>query len=127
MPREERRRHVRLGVGTEVEYTPSEGSATVRVSTETRNISPLGLRLVVFERLPVGKPVSITINLPRCGLLGLRPRKKVHANGKVIWVNLLKVGDSHSEHAWEIGLEFTRIAPLDMALISRYMRSRRRR
>ena len=100
---------------------------TIRVSTQARNISPLGMRIIVFEKIPVHQHLNVALSLPRRGLQRLRPQKTFQAKGNVIWINHLKVGEHHSEHAWEIGIEFTHIGDAARTYIARYMARRKTR
>lgn len=96
---EEKRRFFRLDVSAEVHWTKSQSISEASLSSvsETRNLSPLGLCLVLYDRLRQGDILTLEIALPSGTVIKCR--------GEVRWIREFEAAARKSRLLYDVGLE----------------------
>lgn len=94
---EERRRYLRLTTPINVRFLV-QGKDKI-LQTMSKDISALGIRVEIKEKLEPQTTLDMVLELPRAA-------NPVHAIGKVIWIKRLTLEDNSS---YDAGIEFTKI------------------
>ncbi|MGE5197847.1 MAG: PilZ domain-containing protein [Deltaproteobacteria bacterium] len=127
-----KRRAARLSLGEQVEYVVLDKSEYGQCSTESKDISSLGICIIGFEKLKVGDVLGLAFAIPRPALFKPKRKQFLTARGKVVWINGLRIGNKRTDMAFEMGIEFIhinaedrdRIQKLVSAKILRFARRR---
>jgi hypothetical protein len=122
----ERRKFKRLSFGAAVDYAATGRAPDGFVSTSSKNLSTGGVCIITFEQLNVGDVIDMRIALPRFAFLGKRFERYLYAQGRVIWTNALRIGDTRTPAAYESGVDIFNMDASARALIHRFTQARLR-
>jgi len=109
----ERRRFPRLNLSVDIEYSVIGKKQSSRSEGVTKNISPGGICVIVYEKIDIGDTLSLVINLPG----GERP---IQTEGRVVWLGDFILSDE-KRSSWDAGVEFTGISEEDSQRLSKYV------
>jgi len=110
----ERRRFPRLPFNAEVEYAVSEQEEAELFTTESKNISLVGIRIIVFERLEQGAILDLKFPLPQLN-------KFIITKGRVAWIRELTIRKKKVGSVYEAGIEFINIKDTDIQELDKYL------
>ena len=111
MPNEERREFIRLNASVDVQYTILEKtSPSGGAGVSSRNISAGGLCLIVYEDVPVGSLLALSVYFPDLDF-------PIICKGKVAWSKAFAVADEEKKR-YDIGVEFVDISDEDRQKIN---------
>ena len=113
----ERRRFPRLALNAEVEYAVSEQEEAELFTTESRNISAVGVCIIVFERLEQGAILDLKFPLPQLN-------KFIITKGRVAWIRELTIRNKKVGMVYEAGIEFINIKDTDRGELEKYILGR---
>lgn len=105
---EERRKFPRLSYPCKLIFSSAQSKEAYVGHTE--NISAAGLRVILQENLAINAPVGVEL------LVG---KKKIKAEGRVVWVLDIKSVGTDEPVLFDTGIEFTRIAVEDKQFLAR--------
>ena len=108
----ERRRYPRLP-GTVVDYFPI-GEDTLKKTSFTENISPVGICFLADEDIKIDTHLSLKIHLP--GSKGA-----IEAKGKVVWTKISSFLSVEKRKHYDIGAEIIEISEEDRLAIWEYI------
>lgn len=96
---EEKRKFFRLDVSTEVHWTksPSLSEPPLSSTNSSLNISPLGICLLLYDRLNEGDVLSLEIVLPTGTVVKCR--------GQVRWIKEFELAGHRRRLVYDVGLE----------------------
>jgi hypothetical protein len=115
MEGQDRRRSPRSDLRVLVEYAVIGYGPTKSFSTGIRNISKVGVCLVVFQSLEMGQMIALTFSLPELD-------KSITVEGKVVRINQFKSADMQAmEAVYEVGAEFMQASAEDIEFIEKYV------
>jgi c-di-GMP-binding flagellar brake protein YcgR len=113
----ERRRFPRLALNAEVEYAVSKQEEAELFTTESRNISSVGVCIIVFERLEQGAILDLKFPLPQLN-------KFIITKGRVAWIRELTIRKKKVGMVYEAGIEFINIKDTDREKLEKYILGR---
>ena len=108
----ERRQFPRLAATVDIGYNILD-KKQAEEKTVTKNISSGGICLIVYEKIPIGTPLALSLHISDINCT-------IKAKGKVIWSSYFTVGQDKRER-YDLGIEFTEIAESDRQKISQYV------
>jgi len=110
---EERRRFPRLDSSLGVEWQRiTEGPESAR-SDVAKNISSLGLCMIVYEKLEVGDQLSLSIELP--------DKRIILTTGRVAWSRAFQLPGQAAPVNYDIGIEFLDIKQEDRHILKQFV------
>jgi c-di-GMP-binding flagellar brake protein YcgR len=113
----ERRRLPRLPLNAEVEYSVPDQEETELFTTESRNISSVGVCIIVFERLEQGTILDLKFPLPQLN-------KFIITKGRVAWIREFSIRNKKVNMVYEAGIEFINIKDTDRQELEKYILGR---
>lgn len=112
---EERRRYPRLAFNADVDYSVGDSQDNATLSTQSKNLSESGIRIILLEKVDTGKVLDLIFSLP-----GISEPLKI--KGRVVWTEKFTVGDIGQNAAYDTGIEFMDISEDSRNTISRFLR-----
>ena len=112
---DERRRFPRLDASLGVTWQKiAEGKGYETERTDVvKNISSLGLCMIVYEKLENGEQLSLSIELP--------DKNVVMTTGRVIWVRSFGLPGQKDLVNYDVGVEFLDIKQEDRRLLKQFV------
>ncbi len=111
-PGAERRKFPRLSLSADVKYSLIKLNSS-QEAVSTKNISAVGICIVVYEDLRIGSILTLNIYLPDSDA-------PLSAKGRVIWKSEFKVGFG-SKPRFDVGVEFLELDEKDKERIFQYV------
>jgi c-di-GMP-binding flagellar brake protein YcgR len=112
---EDRRRFPRLDASLGVTWykvSETKGYESAR-SDVAKNISSLGLCMIVYEKLEVGEQLSLTIELP--------DKNVVLTTGRVSWIRAFQLSGRDAPVNYDVGIEFLDIKQEDRRILKQFV------
>lgn len=109
---EDRRRFPRLDSSLSVAWEKIPGGRP-SPSDVTKNVSNLGICLIVYEELEPGIQISMSIELP--------DKKIIVATGRVVWCQGYRLSGQGVPANYDVGVEFLDIKAEDRRVLKLYV------
>ncbi|MBU2541389.1 MAG: PilZ domain-containing protein [Candidatus Omnitrophica bacterium] len=110
---QERRKFIRLDTRVRVEYDIIESRGD-RTGSFTKNLSQGGICLFLDSLIQKDTLLKLKLFLPE-------QSEPIETTGKIVWIDMFKVGGKDAQEEYEAGIEFRDIAKEDQEKISKYV------
>jgi hypothetical protein len=112
---EDRRRFPRLdsSLGITWHKVAESSSGDSARSDVAKNVSSLGLCMIVYEKLEVGEQLSLSIELPNKSI--------ILATGRVAWSRAFQLPGQETPVNYDVGIEFLNIKQEDRHTLKQFV------